>query len=129
MHIILFFAQLVFAIEPTNPIALCERFIAPENKKACEKKIQKIGPDWYLASVCEKQFDDAQFYTCIEMSQKYNFTPTALEKCTDPGFSDQQRLSCLQTISGNIAFQDQNKEPVQKLQNKKLRLPASGKKK
>ena len=46
-----------FAVEPQNPVTLCERFIAPDIKLNCEKKIKKMSPDWYLAGVCEKQFD------------------------------------------------------------------------
>jgi hypothetical protein len=111
------------AIEPTNPMTLCERFIAPETQKECQKKISKLGPDWYLATICEKQFDDGDFYSCLQMSQNYNFTPDQLSKCDEPGFNDVERLGCLKTISGNIAFQDEKKpSPSQ-------RLPASKNKK
>jgi hypothetical protein len=95
----------VLALEPQNPATLCDRFIAPETKSLCEKKITKMSPDWYLASVCDKQFEDSEFWKCLELSQSKNFSPVALESCNADGVSDEKRLSCLKNLATQNSFQ------------------------
>ncbi len=116
------FTCLTWAIEPTNPLTLCERFIAPETKKDCENKIKKIAPDWYLATVCEKQFEDKDFFSCLELSEKYNFSPAKLGPCAEH-MLDSERLGCLKMHASEFAFQD---EPSTiKGSKTRLRKPAS----
>lgn len=110
-------------VDPKNPISLCERFIAPATRSACEKKIEKWGPDWYLASVCEKQFDDPLFFQCLELSQSKNFSPTALAACNLDGISDQERIHCLSHLKTPSAFQESKTQKAQRA----LRVPASRK--
>lgn len=103
------------AVEPQNPVTLCERFIAPDTKSNCEKKIKKMAPDWYLAGVCEKQFDDSEFWKCLDLSQTKNFSPVALEKCNAEGASDQDRLTCLKNLAQIESFQNgqsQGRQPA-----------------
>ncbi len=112
------FAKTSTSIDPKNPVSLCERFIVPQAKAACEKKIEKWGPDWYLASVCEKQFDDSLFFNCLQLSQSKNFSPVALETCNADGLSDQERLSCLTKSGVQHVYQDVKLKAPQ-------RIPAS----
>lgn len=96
---ILLLASAAQTLEPKNPTALCDRFIAPLTRTACEKRLSKLSPDWYLASVCEKQFDDVIFFQCLELSSTINFSPVKLEKCNQPGGSDADRMACLSSIA------------------------------
>jgi hypothetical protein len=91
--------QLALAVEPKNPVTLCERFISPKIKSDCEKRIEKLGPDWYLASVCEKQFEDVQFFECLQLSASQNFSPTKLDQCDQVGIPDKERINCLLGIA------------------------------
>ena len=86
-------------LEPKNPTALCERFLSIENQKSCEEQVKKIGPDWYLAAVCENIFEDSHFFSCLEMSRSANFNPRSLEKCASSELDDEQKLSCLGTLA------------------------------
>lgn len=98
--------QTGFAVEPQNPVTLCERFIAPDAKNSCERKLKKMSPDWYLAAVCDKQFEDSEFWKCVELSQTKNFSPVALEKCNAEGVTDSERLLCLKNLAQVESFQN-----------------------
>jgi hypothetical protein len=84
-----------FALQPQNPTTLCDRFLAGPERTACEKKMKTLAPDWYLAAVCAKQFDDHAFYECLELSKTTAFSPKKLEACDEEGFSDQSRIACI----------------------------------
>jgi hypothetical protein len=105
------------AVEPKNPVTLCERFISPQTKSACEKRLDKLGPDWYLASVCEKQFEDSLFFDCLQLSATKNFSPIKLDKCDQVGIPDMERINCLIGIAeknsgmASEAYQDGKPSP------------------
>jgi len=105
-------------ITPKNPVSLCERFIAPATKANCEKRIEKLGPDWYLASVCEKLFEDPLFFECLELSKTKNFSPMGLEPCDAIGLSDSERMKCLTQASHVI-----DKEPQSPFQKAHVAAP------
>ena len=83
------------ALQPQNPTTLCDRFMAGPERTQCEKRMKDQAPDWYLASVCSKQFDDKAFYECVDLSKTTAFSPKKLEACDSEGFSDQSRLDCI----------------------------------
>lgn len=85
-----------FALDPQNPSTFCDRFLGELEKTNCEKRVKTLGPDWYLAKVCEKQFDDENFWGCLELSQRFNFNPKTLGPCEDTGMTDTQRLLCVE---------------------------------
>lgn len=107
----------ISALEAKNPISLCERFISPDAKKSCENKIKDLGPDWYLSSICEKQFDDNLLFSCLELSKKNDFSPLSLRACDDAKLTDQMRMSCLLKLTevaanGANAFQKSTRRPA-----------------
>lgn len=83
------------ALEPSNPVALCDRFEGNEVKK-CEQRMQKEEVDWYAATVCNLQKDTTSFWKCWDEARNTQFIPAKLEKCgEDKQLDDLQRLSCL----------------------------------
>ena len=105
-------------LAPKNPKDLCDRFIAPESRKECEGKIKKISPDWYLSTICDQQFDDIDFWNCLELSKTANFSPVKLEACNKDGLSDQEKMGCLRKLakesSKGSAFQGARIAPSKK---------------
>lgn len=83
------------ALEPQNPVALCDRFIKPTDQKDCQKKAAKMDLDWYASSVCGLMQDDHEVMTCWQKIQGKQFSVQALEKCRDASMKDSDRLSCL----------------------------------
>lgn len=94
--IALFFSIQSFAIDAVVPKTLCDRFLNPLDQKKCEQKIEKMNPDSYLAALCAHQFDDDQFYKCMELSQKFQIDPRQLAFCDDDSLTDQTRILCIQ---------------------------------
>lgn len=119
------------ALEPKNPETLCERFIDHRQKEDCLAEMKKVQPDWYLASLCEKIFDNAQFYSCLEMSSKADFSPESLQACDNDENNDQETLNCIhqQARNGN-SYQDlkiQTRKPssVSPKKTPRAKLPRS----
>lgn len=83
------------ALTPQNPTSLCDRFVEGPERVACEKKMKDMAPDWYLASLCSKQYDDKAFYQCVELTKTASFSPKHLESCDVEGFSDKSRYECI----------------------------------
>jgi hypothetical protein len=84
-----------FALERLNPILLCDRFKDTGERKQCEEQMVKLEPDWYLASVCDKQVDDATFYDCLITSQTMELSPEKLKRCDRQSMSDEMRVECV----------------------------------
>lgn len=110
---------IVLAIDTMNPKTACDRFVTSEDIKACNQRIKKIEPDSYLLALCEKQFDDDNFWECLELGNVANFDPKKMEKCESTEFNDTQRMDCLKGIA------DFTSKPSATFQ----RMPASGKSK
>ncbi len=83
-----------FAIEPQDPKTLCERFVTPLEKTTCEDQMRAIKPDWYLASLCAKQFEDKAFYSCLNITRLGSFSPEKLDRCTVTETTDDGRMDC-----------------------------------
>jgi len=95
VFLLLIIPLFTLALEPSNPIALCDRFEGAEMKK-CEQKMQKEEIDWYAATVCNLQKDKNSFWTCWNEARNTQFIPAKLEKCgEDKQLNDAQRLTCL----------------------------------
>lgn len=109
-------------LAPKNPKDLCERYIAPEANQECAARIKNLGPDWYLASICERQFEDSDFWRCLEMSKATNFSPDKLENCAKEDLSDKERMDCLQKLAASrgkdSGFQNSDVKKSIKKQNK-----------
>lgn len=105
-----FVATTTHAADPQDPKAFCDRFVSPIDKEDCQKRVEKAKPDWYLASVCSKQYEDTAFYRCLELSQTHRFSPTKLEACSNSDMNDSQRMTCIRTVatvnSSSEAYQD-----------------------
>lgn len=83
------------ALTPQNATTLCDRFVEGPDRVSCEKKMKDLAPDWYLASLCSKQYDDKAFYQCVELTKTASFSPKHLESCDVEGFSDKSRFECI----------------------------------
>jgi len=109
------------ALEPQNPVALCERFLIGPPKEACEKKMKSLKPDWYLATVCNENFDDQAFYDCVGLTKLGNYSPLKLEVCGGSELSDLDRIACVRSASSNSreAFQQRAPASAKKIKKKK----------
>jgi hypothetical protein len=94
MSLILLLAS-AFAIEQLNPILLCDRFKDSGERKQCEEQMAKLEPDWFLASVCDKQIDDLQFYDCLITAQTLELSPKKLAACERQSMADELRVECV----------------------------------
>lgn len=101
------FSALAIALEPQNPASLCDRFLVGPPKTKCEKKMKALNPDWYLATVCNQNFDDNAFYECVDLTKSGAYSPLKLEACEADELSDQDRLGCVRSARTGIqeAFQ------------------------
>ena len=84
-----------FALEQLNPILLCDRFKEVGERKQCEEQMAKLEPDWFLASVCDKQVDDLQFYDCLVTAQTLELSPEKLKRCERQSMADEMRVECV----------------------------------
>lgn len=91
----LLFPIRTLALNPQNPTTLCERFAEGKERATCEKKMKDLAPDWYLASLCSKQFEDKSFYECMELTKTVTTNPKKLEACDNEGFGDKSRIECI----------------------------------
>ncbi|MBC7371427.1 MAG: hypothetical protein H7326_07680 [Bdellovibrionaceae bacterium] len=90
---------ITLAIEPSNPIGICDRFIGEQEKAECVAKTSKSDLDWYAASACSLQQEDKNFHACINEIQQATFNPEALEICAkDSNMSDSQRFLCIRKV-------------------------------
>lgn len=115
----LFASITCFGLQPQDPKSLCDRFLGSD-QAACEKKMTELKPDWYLATVCNRQFDDKLFYDCVSKGVRSTFSPMALQACDSDELSDTARMSCIDAAKTPLAgsFQDQ------KVSRKPASLPA-----
>jgi hypothetical protein len=90
---------LVLAIDAVSPKSLCDRFATKGEQKKCQAKIDRMELDSYLASVCEKQFSDEGFWSCLELGKSLSFDPKVMDPCFGTDLSDTQRLECLHGIA------------------------------
>jgi hypothetical protein len=87
---------LAIAVTPSNPTALCDRFVADKDQKLCEDRVAKDKVDWYAATACGLAQDDGQFWKCWDQIKGASFNPAALEKCADDNaMKDAERVSCI----------------------------------
>jgi hypothetical protein len=90
---------ITLALEPSNPNALCERFLGEKEKTACEQKTSKPELDWYATAACGLQQEDKNFLSCLDEIKGAKFNPEALELCAKPAdISDNDRLTCIKKI-------------------------------
>lgn len=118
----LFFPLLGFAIDAVNPESTCDRFMTKAENKKCLEKIKKLQPDSYLASVCEKQFDDDAFYDCIEISGFATFNPIKVSHCEDTSLSDNARLDCVRGVADYSKKNESQERIPASLKSKKRKL-------
>ncbi len=110
------------ALEAQEPTSLCDRFLGGA-QESCVKKITEMKPDWYLASVCNLQFDDKIFFDCLSLGTKHSFSPSALEACTSADLNDADRMTCIQKAHSSLADSFQ----ADKVSRKPASLPAKSK--
>lgn len=106
----------LFAADPINPMTLCDRFLAKEEIKECEFRIKATRPDWYLAGVCQQQFDNEAFFECLSLSRGNNFDPIEIQKCAGTEMNDSERMGCLQGIAKATPpqFEKEKRSPASK---------------
>jgi hypothetical protein len=68
-------------------------------------------PDWYVASVCNSNFDDQLFYDCVELSKLGSFSPEKLEGCLGDQYTDAARMTCIKGALTSPAKSFQNSSP------------------
>lgn len=104
----LFASVTCLALQPQDPKSLCDRFLGSD-QTACEKKMTELKPDWYLATVCNRQFDDKLFYDCVLKGVRNTFSPVALQACDSDELGDTERMSCIDAAKTPMArsFQDE----------------------
>lgn len=122
---VILFSLAARALEPQDPTGLCDRFLGGA-QTTCEKKMKEMKPDWYLAAVCNLQFEDKLFYECLSLGAKHSFSPTALVDCTSNEMNDQDRMSCIEKSRASLAgsFQGDrvsSRKPASVLPVKKIR--------
>ncbi|WP_413291099.1 hypothetical protein [Bdellovibrio sp. HCB337] len=99
-HLTFFLIPLItLAIEPTDPGALCERFLGDKDKATCMLKVSKSELDWYASTACGLQQEDESFMSCLDEIKGASFNPEALDLCSRPNeLNDTSRLSCIKKI-------------------------------
>lgn len=90
---------LVLAIDAVNPSSLCDRFVTKPEQHKCQARIDKLDPDSYLASACEKQFSEEAFWSCLELGKSMAFDPKKMDPCFGNEINDTQRLECLKKVA------------------------------
>ena len=92
------------AIEPRDPVYLCERFIPGPKQETCRALITKIQPDWYAAAVCGEMEDDSNFERCLKYTNR-NFELGQTAACADSTENDDVRFRCLRSALKNESRQ------------------------
>jgi hypothetical protein len=93
-----------FALEPANPITLCERFLAEKDVQNCKVRTEKDSVDWYAAAVCNLQKENDAFWGCWKSVENRKISPLALAPCTgNEEFTDDQRQACVNQALGERA--------------------------
>lgn len=90
------------ALEPVNPVSLCDRFIKDTDIARCQAQAKKLDLDWYAATVCGQMDDDQEFLNCWKKIGGMSFSPQKMENCAKEDLSDSQRLSCLQATRDEV---------------------------
>lgn len=106
------FALPALAVEPTNPEALCDRFLKPGDKASCAKKVKAMDLDWYAASVCNLIDDDDEMMNCWGKIDGRSYSPADLAGCSDADMSDADRVNCLMKISKRQAPDTKQRAPA-----------------
>lgn len=103
--------QSALALEPENPKSHCERFLNGDPQINCEKRMEVLKPDWYLAAACSRTFDDKIFYQCL--GTKGAVSPKLLESCAGD-LEDSERLNCVRksVVTADRAFQRSDRQPA-----------------
>jgi hypothetical protein len=83
------------AVDPVNPESLCDRFIKPTEKTACERSAKSLDLDWYAASVCNLVNDDQEFLNCWKKIDGQSYSPSDLASCAESDIKDTDRTLCL----------------------------------
>lgn len=87
---------IAIALEPTNPQGFCDRFLGEKDVLKCKERTQKEEVDWYAATVCNLQKEDAAFWSCWDSIKGQSFNPASLDHCgEDQELSDMQRQECV----------------------------------
>ncbi|MNJ94741.1 hypothetical protein D3C87_124430 [compost metagenome] len=108
------------ALEPSNPASLCDRFVGDDEVQACEKKTHDSKVDWYAATVCNLQSDQASFWNCWSEIENARFSPAALDKCAEnQSLDDVSRLACVKAAKAGRQPASVNNTEFQSLQIKK----------
>lgn len=86
---------IALALEPSDPISFCDRFVAQDDIDHCQSKTASENVDWYVASICNMQKEDAAFWRCWESAKDRSINLQALKTCEDAD-SDQKRQFCVE---------------------------------
>jgi len=110
--IFLLIPLLALALEPTDPSALCDRFLGDKDKATCLLKVTKdTSIDWYASSACSLQQDDKNFMTCLDEIKGATFNPEVLDLCAkSPEISDDSRISCIRKVKNKDYTRSQIKK-------------------
>ncbi len=123
----LFISLYTNAVEPVNPLQHCDRFVQSNQKTFCENKMNKLKPDWYLANVCSRFFEDDDFYECIELTTVGHFDPIKITLCENEE-KDGARMTCIkqnaQFGKTNDDYQNFTLQKELKTTSKESRKPA-----
>lgn len=107
------FAIQSLALDMTNPVSLCDRFLSETEQQACEKRVSALKPDWYLATTCGKQDDDQIFFECLELTKTGQFAPLKLDLCTMDNLVDSDRMTCIKAARTDSKEAFQQPRPAQ----------------
>lgn len=118
LGLILIFSSLAQAIEPQNPLSLCERFLEGPDRTKCETRMTSLKPDWYLATVCNSDFDDKLFFDCVELSKLGSYSPEKLNDCLGDQYTDSARMTCVKAALTTPAKAFQKATPTGKAKTK-----------
>lgn len=107
---------IAFALAPTNPAVLCERFIGEKDMETCKARTDKESVDWYAATVCNLQKEDAAFWKCWDSVKDQKISPQALISCGEnEQLTDPQRQNCVnKALLGERSPASSEKHPAAK---------------
>ncbi len=105
-------SSLTDALDPKNPISLCDRFISEDEQKSCEHRMKKTSPDWYVAGVCDKLYSDVSFFECMSLASEYKVPPNSLETCSRTELKDDERIVCIKKLASDNQARNRDRLPA-----------------
>lgn len=114
-----------WGVEMADPSVLCERFVGEDDIKSCLSRIKSQKPDWYLASVCQYQFEHDNFWHCLDLSKTHQFDPIDIQACASAELKDNERMSCLKSKAKSL--QANTRQPLRLREPSSLKKPKTNK--